>query len=193
MLHYLSEDPWPLAVFLGSAALIALVALKFTQQGRYLIGAGVALALALAVLGIERAWVTDAERIEAVVYDLAGAVEASDADRVLAILAPEVSLVIGDDTLSSQLLLVLLRERLSNTQLDFVQISHLTAHAGALSRTGTAEFQARAMGSYPIQPTSTRWSLGFREVQGSWKVTRITPVNPPPEISLFFGQFGRSR
>ena len=75
---FLSEDPTYLAGFLVLAAGAFLMALKVTQQGKYLVWALTALGLAVAVVVIERMWVTDNERIESVVYDLRRAVLAAD-------------------------------------------------------------------------------------------------------------------
>src|SRR4051794_20690928 len=69
LMESLSEDPTYLAGGLGLVALMLLVALRVTQQGRYLIRALIVLGLAAAVLVIEHFWFTDAERIEGVVYD----------------------------------------------------------------------------------------------------------------------------
>jgi ketosteroid isomerase-like protein len=201
MLYYLSEDAWPLAGVLGLVALGFLIALWVTQQGKYLFRAGIALGLAVLVLGIEHFWVTDNERIEAVVKDLRHAVEASDADRVIAHLAPEVSVVGGDDrvgrrlsALSHHFTVGMIRGVLDDTQFDYVRVSRLTTHAGAQSRLGTAEFRVQAMGSSSTHPTRNfatnglDWSLGFRETSpGVWKVTRITPVNPPAGFHMPFG------
>ena len=71
---YLSEDPTYLAGGLLLLAGAFLVALKVTQQGKYLIRAGIALGLGLVVVVVEWLWVTDNERIEQVVYDLRRAV-----------------------------------------------------------------------------------------------------------------------
>jgi len=108
--------------------------------------------------------------------------------------------VVGDRTVSHRLALDLLRQGLGNAHFDYLQISHLTAHAGALSRTGTAEFRAHTMGSIVTPtwsqnlytpPTGQQWSLGFRETGGAWKVTRITPVNPPPGVRSYLSSPAR--
>jgi hypothetical protein len=225
MVYYLSEDPRPLAYALGLVALGFLAALWITQQGKYLIRAGIAVTLALAVLGIEHFWITDSERIEAVVYDLARAVEASDTERALSHLAPDVAVVSDDRQISrqfgrlkgqaviapdaagasgdrqksgrlgrlkGQIILPLIRQRLQDTKFDYLRIVGLTAHAGEFSRQGTAEFRTQAMGStvgsasqlnFATPPAGIEWSLGFRETSpGVWKVIRITPIKPPPQI-----------
>lgn len=82
-MSYLSEDPTVLAGGLLMLAAAFGVALKVTQQGKYLIGASIAAALAAVVVAVEWMWVTDTERIEDVVYDLRQAVLDSDVDRVM--------------------------------------------------------------------------------------------------------------
>jgi hypothetical protein len=202
MSHYLSEDPWPLVTLLGVVALGFLVAAWLTQQGKHVVFAGITLSLALVVIGIEQLWVTDNERIERIVYDLGRAAQSSNSDQVISYLAPEAAISTGDDLRSRQfgrfsrvLTVQGIREALRRIRFDFVNISNLTVHAGSLSRQGTAEFQSKAVGSYDASVGEVRfpltvinWSLGFRETSpGVWKVTRITPINPPSE---FEGPFG---
>src|SRR5690242_11379639 len=88
-MYYLAEDPWPILYVLGGAAAVCLIALRITQQGKFLLWAGLALGLALAVFGVERLWVTENERIEAVVVELGRAVRSGDVDAALDQMAPE--------------------------------------------------------------------------------------------------------
>ncbi|HEV3167759.1 MAG TPA: hypothetical protein VGZ22_27390 [Isosphaeraceae bacterium] len=205
MLHFLSEDPRLLLSVLGVACLGFLAALWLTQQGKYLIGVGITVTLALGVLAIEHFWVTDNERIEGVVYDLASAVEASDAARVIDHLAPEATLSASDtsplvtrlNSLTSPLVREAIRHTLSITKFDYIHISNLSTSAGEQSRRGTAEFKVHAMLSittshgtinYMTPTGGLSWSLGFRETSPKvWKVTRITPMNPPPGFQWPFG------
>src|ERR1700747_282407 len=90
---FLSEDPTYLAGGLGVFAGGFLIALRVTQQGKYLIWGLASLGLAMTVLLVERFWITDNERIERVVYDLRRAVMASDAEAVLTHLTPDVQYV----------------------------------------------------------------------------------------------------
>src|SRR5438876_684853 len=91
-MEMLSTDPTLPVALLGAGALGCLVMLKVTQQGKYLFYALGALVLLLTWLGIERLWVTDEERIEAVVYGIADGVRRSDADAVADFLTPDCSL-----------------------------------------------------------------------------------------------------
>jgi ketosteroid isomerase-like protein len=190
-MELLLEDPTYLAGGLGILGGAFLIALRLTQQGRYLIWALAALGLAGAVLVIEHFWVTDAEQIERVVYDLRDAVMASDPERVLTHLTPDVEFVQqGHTTSSGEATRDYIRSVLSDAKFDFVRISHLKAEASRLSRLGSAEFRIIASGSIRSSmvtanfgTTNSDWSLGFEESSpGVWKVNRISPTHAPNEL-----------
>jgi ketosteroid isomerase-like protein len=187
-MQFLSEDATYLAGGLAVLGVAFLIAMRVTQRGRYLIWALAALGLAGAALVIEHFWVTDAERIERVVYDLRDAVAASDAERVLTHLAPDVEFVQqGHTRAAGEATRAHIRTLLANTRFDFVRITHLKAEASPQSRLGSAEFRVIAGGSREVASvlhnfgtTNSDWSLGFEEVSpGVWKVNRITPTRPP--------------
>ncbi len=187
---YLSEDPTYLAggfLLLGAACVIAL---KATQQGKYLIGAGTALVLALLVVAVEWMWVTDNERIEKVVYEVRAAVLESNVDGVLAHLAPNVMYQQGDTALTSDATRELIRANVSNLHLEFARITELRTSVGQQTRRGIAEFRVFTRGGLKTSPhisdgmsAMTAWSLGFQETgPGIWKINRITPVSMPSGI-----------
>jgi hypothetical protein len=186
-MEFLSEDPRYLAGGLGLLAAAFLVALRLTQQGKYLIRAGVAAALALLVLAVEHLWVTDRERVERTVYDLAAAVAVGDAERALGFLTDDVRYARGDRNLSAEETKLGVRDLLEATTFDFLRITRMEANAGAQSRRGKADFRVLCGGShrrgsfsYNFGSTGSSWSLGLREVApGVWKVNRITPVETP--------------
>jgi hypothetical protein len=186
-MEFLSEDPTYLAGGLGLLAGAFFIALKLTQQGKYLIWAGVALGLALLVVAVEQVWVTDNEQIEDVVYSLARAVEASDGPAVLAHLTSDVQYATGGNTLPGDATRSMIERAVANARFDFLRINHLRANAGGQSRRGTAEFRVVASGSFQTPFNALNfgthnsvWSLGFRETSpGVWNVSRITPVDVP--------------
>jgi len=100
-MEFLSDDPTYLAGGLGLLGAVLLIATWLTQQGKFLVWAGVAFALALVVLGVERVWVTDDERIEETVYALGEAVKTSDVPGVLVRLTPDVQYVAGGRSMPS--------------------------------------------------------------------------------------------
>src|SRR5436309_7364554 len=145
-MSFLSEDPTYLAGALGVLAGAFLIALRVTQQGKYLIWALSALGLAMMVLLIERFWITDNERIERVVYDLRRAVMASDAEAVLKHLTPDVQYVQHGTSLPGEATRELIRTNLSHATFDFVYIRELQTSAGRQTRRGKAEFRIYAKG-----------------------------------------------
>jgi hypothetical protein len=183
----LSEDPTLLSGGLLLVAGAFLIALNITQQGKHLIYAGIALALAVIVVIIEWLWVTDAERIEKVIYDLRQAALTSDADGALAHMTPTVQYLQGDIALSEEATRELIRVNLRHAQFDFVRLSDLRISVGYESRRAKAEFRAFTRGSFRTPVTSVQtgtaistWSLGFEETEpGIWKVNRISPVSVP--------------
>jgi len=182
----ISEDPTYVAGGLFLLAIVFLVALKSTQQGKYLVRAGVAVGLALVVVMIEWFWVTDNERIEQVVYDLRRAVLSSDVDRVLSNMAPNVQYLQGDTALSEDTTRALIRENLSRARFESVWIGDLQISSGQQSRRGKAEFRVFTRGQLDslrgleAGTAVTTWSLGFQETTpGVWKVNRISPVSIP--------------
>jgi hypothetical protein len=184
---YLSEDPTFLAGGLLLLAAAFGLALKATQQGKYLIRALVALGLAAAVVVIEWMWVTDSERIEQTVYDLRQAALSSDVDGLLSHMAPDVRFQKGDTSLDPEATRALIQANLSNTRFEFIRISDLQISVGEQSRRGKAEFRVFAKGNLntpvatmDIGTFNSVWSLGFQETKPHiWKVNRITPTQLP--------------
>ena len=190
-MQWLSEDPTYLAGGLGVLALIMLIAVRATQQGKFLVMAGAALALALLVVVVERLWVTDAERIEQVVYDLRRAVQASDAEGVLGRLTPDVQYVRNSFVkFSGEGAREFIRTHLGRAKFDFVRIARLKARAGRQTRRGDAEFRVIASGSYETSgamlnfgAANLDFSLGLRETAPDvWKVERIVQLRAPRDM-----------
>src|SRR5690348_12506719 len=146
-MEFLAEDPTYLAGGLAILAAVFLVALRLTQQGKFLIWACAALAAAGLVVLVEWLWVTDTERVEQVVYDLRRAVADSDAPAVLALLTDDVqygqsnSVVISDEPARA-----FIAAQLEKARFDFVRITRLEARASARTRRGQAEFRILASG-----------------------------------------------
>jgi hypothetical protein len=198
-MHYLTEDPLYLLIGLGVAAVCCLLALKVTQQGKFLIWAGGLAALAAGVFGFERFYVTDSERVEAVVYDLGRAIEASDIDRIKSHLDENVTFGRRSRTMDASLTLRVVLPLLQQTRFDFVRIGQLSTAAGSQTKRGSAEFKVSASGIFNqgghevplvVVGSECEWSMGFVERSpGVWKVTRITAIKLPGDVARAL--FGR--
>lgn len=208
-MRYLAEDPWPVTILCAIVAGGCLIALRFTQQGKYLIGMIVAVALAAVVWTVDLVWVTDAERVERVVYDLARAVrevhppatpdnpsagpsptaDPAALDRVFTFLTPDVMLENDTRNIPSVLSRSVIRGALERTAFDFVNVSRLEVEVAPQARRAKARFRVHAGGSmdggtarynFLTDAQGTDWDLGLRETDpGTWKVTRITSIRMP--------------
>ncbi len=210
-MHYLVEDPWPLGLGLAILGLAFLLAVRVTQRGKFLIWAGVALGLSALVFLVEALYVTDAERIEAVVYDIVLASSKGDAETVLSHLTSDVILEQGGNTLGENRLqrfarLVgaelargpvarqVIRGLLEDVTFDYLYITHLEVQANRLNRLGTAELRVHAMGSFrgpyaqlnfSTDAQGSDWSMGLEEAEPNvWLVNRITAVRLPGNAKL---------
>jgi hypothetical protein len=189
-MEFLSEDATYLILGFGAAAAAFLLALRITQQGKFLIWALGALGLAVLAFLIEQLWVTDSERVERVVYALRTAVVASDAPAVIAHLTPDVEYAQGEQTLiEGEAVFAFIRTQLGITHFDTVRITRIVTRAGRQSGRGSAEFRVLASGTYSPGMTMTfsaallDFSLGFRETEPHvWKVERIALTRAPAEV-----------
>lgn len=192
-MSYIVEDPWPLGFALILVASASLIALKITGQGKFLIwvlGAG---GLAALLFVVEALWVTDNERIEQVVSDIARAASRGDVEGVMVHLSPNLSLEqegssIGEDQakgllpkLGARVAAVLgkgeaaralIRATLEEARFDFIHIGQMQVEVRPISHLGTAEFRAFGSGTIPARGTvftfatdasGTDWKFSFEE------------------------------
>lgn len=186
-MHYILEDPWPIVTVCGIVAVAALIALRVSQQGKFLLFALIALAIGAAELALERLWVTDSERIEDVVHGLAHDVQYNDPDAALARLTPDVVLSVRNASLEGQKARDSIAFGIKQTHFDIISISKLEVTVQTQARHGTAEFKALTAGRFGVDmiqsefpPNTTDWSLGFEETSpGVWKVDRINLTRSP--------------
>jgi hypothetical protein len=189
--YYVAENPWFLVGGLALIGGIFLVALRITQDGKNLTRALIALGLAGLVLIVEQFWVTDAERIEWVVKELADAVANSDGDRVLSLMDDHVTFSMRSNTVGEELDLDFVRQVLGDIDFDWVHVSRLTTSAGEQTHRGSADFRVNASGTYRMTLGTkpflgpSDWSFGFRRTPtGQWKITRIAVVTLPPYVAI---------
>lgn len=209
-MHYLVENPWPLMTACGAFAAACLIALKVTQQGKYLIAAAVGVVLAGLAWTLDALVATDAERVETVVYQMAEAVRkvhpavdpdaspgarpAADAGPVLALLTNDATLESNERSLPSLLSRALIKGELENTKFDFVTVSQVEVEVARQSRTARARFRVHAGGTTERSSTrfnfltdgqGTDWEFGLRETEpNTWKIARITAIRLPRQAHI---------
>ena len=176
--YYVAENPWYLVAILGFVAAGFLLTLRATQEGRYLVRALVAPGPTAGplLIVVDQVWVTEAERVERVIRDLADAVARSDGTATMALMDDHVAFGIRSQTLGEELDLPSFAELLGQVQFDFVRVSRLSATAGAQTHRGQAEFKVTASGAIKQGGSlrnfmgNSEWSIGLRRLpSGAWK------------------------
>ena len=160
----------PLAIGLGlTAAVLALWGITGGKT-KLLAAAGACVLLAAAVVGLERVTVSEPERIEAAVAELAAVVVAGDADAAVAFFTPEAVLARG-------------AVRAGMALVDVQDDVRLTDFATTVAGDGaTCHFRANAtftlVGRGFSQRTPTRWETRWERRGDEWLIAGVTRLNP---------------
>ena len=177
---WLTEDPWPLAIGLACAAAILGFA-WYKQPARKFLGylAIVAVVLGATVLTIERFVVTEAERVELFMYELADQVRDNRVAGVLKLVdddAKELKAKIRRGFDYGEV-----KDDLSIKQVDV----KLTAADRALVKlrvNGTVREKLLSTELY----LATRWRMVLRKTNGKWKITIIERLDPIRDDTIEF-------
>ncbi len=168
-MHYLAEDPWPATFVLSVVAVGSWISLRATQQGKYLIIGVVATGLIGLAWLIEFVWVTDAERVEAVTYDVVQAVReinpprglddetvderptrtsnAQAFERLFSHLTPDAQFDAAGFAVPGAFARAVVKSQLENTTFEFIKMSKVQVQVGEQSRTARARFIVHAGGT----------------------------------------------
>lgn len=187
--HFVFEDPWGVLGVLAVLTVLSLIALWMTQLTKYLWAAVGLIAFGVAVAGLDWYVVTDREKVEAIVEEMADAVRRSDPDGVIKHLdldgdgANKPSVAILGLSLKETAAKGLIVNALGAFEFDILRISGMDAKVLPYSRTAEANFQVFAAastaspgagGRMGIGSLNSNWSIGFHETEpGTWKVTSI--------------------
>ena len=171
VMTWFTETPWPPIFILGIVAAVLLAVWTSQKQGVWLIGAVVACLAAPVVYLIEKAIVTEGERVEQNVLDLTAAFQRKDRERVLSFFsaqAPDlrdmavyalnlVDLPKGIDVKD-------LSVRLSNE--NSRAISHFRAN-GTVAVPGVGE-----------RHSPSRWEVTWQKEGTEWKIIEVVRLHP---------------
>lgn len=168
-----AENVWPLIWLIALVELILVIAMVGTGRGRFLLWIGSLALFAVLLVGVEWLWVTDAERIDGAINQVADAVRREDADGILRHLAPQCRFGSYNRDAIGQQAEALFRQ----VEFDRVTISQRKTQVFRLRKQATAEFLAVARGKQSgveFNPYPTRWILTFIQAEdGLWQVMDI--------------------
>lgn len=168
---WFTETPWPPIFLFCLSACILLTVWYAKQKATFLVVAGLMLVAAVGTYFVEQLIVTDAEKIEQNVHDLAAAFQRKDADATLnyfSVQAPDLRALV-----SAAIAYV----DVNNLDIKDVQVSLVAAKSRGLST-----FRANGTATVPSMSASqhmaTMWRLTWQKEAGDWKIVEIAELNP---------------
>jgi len=166
----------PLAILSGAVAVVAAAWAVFSGKAKLLAVAGVALLIGAGAFAAERAIVTEAEKVEALLLDLADAAVAGDVETVLAALSPKAD--VSQSLVRMGLMLIEIDDdlRISDRQTEVT--ANATQARTRFRANGTVRMQKMGSASSRI---ATLWELIWRKEAGDWKIVEIRRLNPITE------------
>jgi hypothetical protein len=173
LIRLFAEDVWPLIWVIALVELLLVIAMVGTGRGRLLIWIAALPVLAVALLGVEWLWVTDRERVDGIIDQIAEAVRHEDAESLVQHLAPRCRYG-GMNRDGIQRTAASLFQTL---EIDSLKLSSRKTQMFRLRKEATAEFLAVIRGkqsNVDFSPYPTRWVLTFnQDTNGRWQVAEI--------------------
>ena len=169
---WFADDPWPTVIALALAAGVLTVWGVVTGRAKFLFGAGACVLLGAAVWGVAAAVVTESERVENRVRELADAVVAGDADRAVGFFT--------EDAVASRLQV---RAGLALADVgDDLRLTDWQTTVGDGGTAATCHFRANATFSLASRGFSarqpTRWETRWvRSPDGVWRIAGVTRLD----------------
>ncbi|MBX3439452.1 MAG: hypothetical protein KF861_18330 [Planctomycetaceae bacterium] len=126
----------------------------------------------IATYAVEQLIVTDRERIEAALHEMAAAFERRDRDAVLSSISPQ----------QDELRTMVSRAFETVTAVDHLHLTDVSVDVTSQGTRATSHF--RANGRFQIAlygdigHRATRWSFSWQREAGEWRIHRIQRLNP---------------
>ncbi len=188
----LTDNVWPLIWCIALACLLLAIASYATGRGRLLQAIGGLAGLAALLLAIEWLVVSDRERIDAAIDDLADAVRTEEIHRI----APHLSPQCRYGNLGRDAVVRAAEDVLRGIQIDRITLNGRKTEVFPRRKEATAEFVAVTRGqqnNLEFGPYPTRWLLTFhQEKNGEWLIVEIqqlptigdnqAPLAPPGRV-----------
>jgi hypothetical protein len=168
---WFTETPWPLIVILGFAACLCLALWTSQKREVWLVAVLVLVAAAVAVFFVEKSIVTEAERVEQDVYDLTGAFQRKDRERLLSFFSLQ-----APDLRTKAL------EALNLVDLpDGIDIKDVSVRMSNENTRAVSHFRAngtvsvKGLGS---QHSPSRWEVTWQKEGNDWKIIEVIRLHP---------------
>ncbi len=175
---WFTETAWPpMLVMLTLATISGLCWVRRRQIG-YLLGVLALIAAAGITWYAEQAIVTDAERVEQAIRDVASAFVSRDVERTQSFFTPELQPMV-----TAAFALV---EQVDNLRLTDIQVQMLAQDSRAHTHF-RANGTVRIRGPIDIGHHPSRWHLTWQKEGGRWRVIKIERLHPltGEEVGVF--------
>jgi hypothetical protein len=190
--HYLGEDVWPIIGLLALVALGLGIAVVATGRGRLLIGIVALACLAIVLLGIEHLWVTDRERVDGIINEMAQSAVREDSAGIVRHLSAHCRYGNLDRTGIERLA----SSTFARIEIDKVNVSSRKTEVFPMRGEARVDFLAVVRGrqnNVDFSPYPTRWIFTFvQSPEGAWEVEEIQqipafsesrqPITLPPQL-----------
>jgi hypothetical protein len=175
---WLTENPWPPIFILGIAAGVMVAVWTTQKRGAWLVAAMTAVVAAAAVYLVEKAIVTEGERVEQHVRDLVEAFVRGDRDRVVSFFsarAPELRTLAlrGMD-------LVEFPSGIDVKDVS-VRVTNENTRAVSLFR-ANGVVAVKGLGAQ--QPMPSRWQVTWQNEGNDWKIVEVVRLHPYKDESM---------
>jgi hypothetical protein len=167
----LTENPWPVALLLALCSAACAVLFRQRQQNIFRAASGLCLLLTGATFIVERAIVTDRERLEQNISLLASAFERKDSAAVLNAFSAGAGK--WRDLASDALEWVTIKGQLSIKDVSVRLYGYESRAVTHFRANGTVEFKGVDLGHQP-----SRWELTWQREHGGWKIIDVRRLNP---------------
>lgn len=171
---WFTETPWPPIAILGLVSFVLLAVALQTQRGKWLVAAGLCVALAIAVWFTERAIVTPGEQVERNLLAMIDAFQRNDEPGTLKFISPAPA---------SAGLVALTKVGLNLVDLDEgYRVTDLQIQTLANKTAATSHFRVNATFRMPSQGNlghiPFRFNGKWRVEAGQWRLTEIEELDP---------------
>jgi hypothetical protein len=173
---WLGDEVWPLIGLIAIIALGLAIAMVATGRGRFIAGIVALGCIALLLLAIEYLWVTDRERVDGIIRDMASSAVREDAAAMVRHLSPRCHYGKLDRAAIERLA----ASTFDQFAIDRVNISSRKTELFPMRNEARADFLAVVRGrqdNVEFRPYPTRWILTFvKSPQGVWQVEEIEQI-----------------
>ena len=171
---WFTETAWPPIIILMMSAAVMLALWSTSRRAINLIAAVLLLLCCGVVYVIEQQIVTERERVEAAVHDMAAAFESADTGATLEFISPRAF----DLQLAVQIAMgameIRVRDDLRITDVSVEMLNEESRAKVHLRANGT--FYVAEYGDVGHQPT--RWNITWQKEGGEWKVIDVERLDP---------------